>query len=81
LFWLALSPYQVRLLIDMEPTRQAVTAATAITLFGLSAGPFVSSLGVRAGDVRGAFWIAAAMMLASAATFAAAMLAHYRSTR
>jgi len=79
LFWLALSPYQVRLMIDMEPTRQAVLIGTAITLFGLSAGPSLSSFGVSPGDVRGAFWIASGLMLLSSATFAISMIAHYRS--
>jgi MFS family permease len=78
LFWLALSPFQVRLLIDMEPTRQVVLMGTAITLFGLSAGPFFSSFGVGPGDVRGAFWIAAIMMLLSSASFAVSIFAHYR---
>lgn len=81
LFWLALNPFQVRLLIDMEPTRQAVMIGTAITLFGLSAGPLLSSLGVGPGDVRGAFWIAASLMLVSSAVFAASLFAHYRVTR
>jgi MFS transporter, DHA1 family, inner membrane transport protein len=79
LFWLALNPFQVRLLIDMEPSRQAVMVGTAITLFGLSAGPLLSSLGVAPGDVRGAFWIAAGLMIASSAIFVGAMLAHYRA--
>ncbi|HVZ69032.1 MAG TPA: hypothetical protein VG891_06180 [Rhizomicrobium sp.] len=79
LFWLALNPFQVRLLIDMEPSRQAVMVGTAITLFGLSAGPFLSSFGVSVGDVRGAFWIAAVMMLLSSVTFAISMAAHYRA--
>lgn len=79
LFWLALNPFQVRLLIDMEPSRQAVMVGTAITLFGLSAGPFLSSFGVSVGDVRGAFWIAAVMMLLSSITFAVSMAAHYRA--
>ena len=79
LFWLALSPFQVRLLIDMEPTRQAVLIATAITLFGLSAGPFLASFGVASGDVRGAFWIACGLMLAAAAVFAASILASLRA--
>ncbi|HVP85008.1 MAG TPA: hypothetical protein VMS78_09820 [Rhizomicrobium sp.] len=79
LFWLALNPFQVRLLIDMEPSRQAVMVGTAITLFGLSAGPFISSFGVSVGDVRGAFWISAVMMLLSSITFAVSMAAHYRA--
>ena len=36
---------------------------TAAALVGLSIGPSVSALGVSTGDVTGAFWIAAAMML------------------
>ncbi len=81
LFWLALSPYQVRLLIDMDPTRQAVLVATAITLFGLSAGPSLSALGVASGDVRGAFWIAGGLMLASAVTFAVSSRARAPAVR
>lgn len=81
LFWLALNPFQIRLLIDMEPTRQAVMIGTAITLFGLSAGPLLSSFGVGPGDVRGAFWIAAFLMLSSSVIFAVSMIAHARQTR
>jgi hypothetical protein len=81
LFWLALNPFQVRLLIDMEPSRQAVMTGTAVTLFGLSVGPFLSSFGVGPGDVRGAFLIAAGLMLLSSITFAVSMAAHRRSMR
>ncbi|MEI9989000.1 MAG: hypothetical protein WDM86_03085 [Rhizomicrobium sp.] len=79
LFWLALNPFQVRLLIDMEPSRRAVMLGTAITIFGLSAGPFLSSFGVTPGDVRGAFWIAAALTTLGSAMFAVSMIAHYRA--
>jgi DHA1 family inner membrane transport protein len=65
LFWLAMGPFQVRLLIDLDPTRGAALVLTAITLVGLSAGPSISALGVRGPDVTGAFWIAGALMVAA----------------
>ncbi|MEI9995603.1 MAG: hypothetical protein WDM91_13485 [Rhizomicrobium sp.] len=79
LFWLALNPFQVALLIDMEPSRRAVMLGTAITIFGLSAGPFLSSFGVAPGDVRGAFYIAALLTALGAAVFALSMTLHYRA--
>jgi DHA1 family inner membrane transport protein len=77
LFWLALNPFQVVLLIDMEPSRRAVMIGTAITIFGLSVGPFLSSFGVTTGDVRGAFFIAAGLTTAAAVVFAISIIAHY----
>lgn len=65
LFWLALSPFQVRLLIHLDTTRSAALLLTAVTLVGLSLGPSVSALGVRGADVTGALWIAMAMMAAA----------------
>lgn len=66
LFWLALSPFQVRLLIHLDKTRSAALLLTAVTLLGLSVGPFLSALAVRGADVTGAMWIAAALMAGAA---------------
>ena len=70
LFWLAMSPFQVRLLIAIDPSRTVAMLVTAAALVGLSIGPSVSALGVSTGDVTGAFWIAAAMMLAALCLYA-----------
>jgi DHA1 family inner membrane transport protein len=71
LFWLALSPFQVRLLIALDETRSAALMLTAVTLIGLSIGPALSALGVRGPDVRGAFVIASGLMVAAALLYAA----------
>ena len=69
LFWLALSPFQVRLLIALDPTRSAATLLTAVSLVGLSIGPSISALGVGAAGVTGAFWLAAGMMAVAVALY------------
>ena len=69
LFWLAMSPFQVRLLIDIDKTRSGALLLTAISLVGLSIGPSISALGVHEANVTGAFWIAAAMMAAACALY------------
>ncbi len=68
--WLALGPFQVRLLIDVEKTRRAAMLLAAVTLSGFSAGPLISSFGVSQSDVSGAFFVSAALLVASAALFA-----------
>jgi DHA1 family inner membrane transport protein len=65
LFWLALYPFQVCLLIELDKSRSAALILTAVTLVGLSVGPAISAWGVRGTNVTGAFWIAAGLMLAS----------------
>ena len=62
LFWLAMSPFQVRLLIALDPSRGAAMLLTAVTLVGLSLGPAVSAAGVHGAEVTGALAIAAVMM-------------------
>lgn len=69
LFWLAMSPFQVRLLIALDPTRSAALLLTATSLVGLSLGPSLSALGVHGADVTGAFWIAAAVMAGACALY------------
>lgn len=69
LFWLAMSPFQVRLLIHLDPSRGAALMLTAVTLVGLSAGPSISALGVRGADVTGAFWIASGLMAVGCALY------------
>ncbi len=70
LFWLAMSPFQVRLLIDIDTTRSAALLLTAVSLVGLSIGPTISAIGVHGENVTGAFWIAAGLMAAAFALYA-----------
>ncbi len=69
LLWLAMSPFQVRLLIDIDPSRVAAEMLTAVSLVGLSLGPALSALGIVGDTVTGAFWVAAALMLVSTALY------------
>lgn len=61
--WVSLMPFQVRLLIDLDPTRSAALVFMALTLVGLSIGPSIAALGVRGADVTGAYWVAVVMTL------------------
>jgi predicted MFS family arabinose efflux permease len=70
LFWLAMSPFQVRLLIAIDRSRTVAVLATAAALIGLSLGPSLSALGVRGADVTGAFWIGAGLMLVAFCVYA-----------
>jgi len=69
LFWLAISPFQIRLLINVDPTRSVALVLTAVTLAGLSIGPSIAALGVHGQDVTGAYWICAALMMLSAGLY------------
>ena len=69
LFWLAMSPFQVRLLIALDPSRGAAVLLTAVTLVGLSLGPAVSAAGVHGAEVTGALVIAAGLMALSCALY------------
>ena len=71
LFWLAVSPFQIRLLIDFDPTRRAAMILTAVTLVGLSIGPTIAAAGVRGQDVSGAYWICGGLMAVGAALYSA----------
>lgn len=69
LFWLALSPFQVRLLIGLDPSRGAAMLLTAVTLVGLSLGPAIAAVGVHGAVVTGALMIAAALMALSSGLY------------
>lgn len=71
LLWLAMSPFQVRLLIDIDPTRVAAEMLTAVALVGLSLGPALAALGVAGHTVTGAFWVSTGLMLASTVLYLA----------
>ena len=67
--WLALNPFQVLLLIEVDPSRRIAMQQTGLNLVALSIGPAIGALGVRDTDVRGAYWIAAAILVASGIMF------------
>jgi len=75
LFWLAMSPFQVRLLIALDPSRGAALLLTAVSLVGLSFGPAVSAFGVHGAKETGALVIAAVMMALSSALYGVVALA------
>jgi MFS transporter, DHA1 family, inner membrane transport protein len=67
--WLALNPFQVLLLIEVDPSRRIAMQQTGLNLVALSIGPAIGAFGVRDTDVRGAYWIAAAILVASGIMF------------
>ena len=62
LLWLAMSPFQLRLLLALDDTRVAASWSVAVTLLGLSFGPFAGAISVSDHSVVGAFWTATAML-------------------
>lgn len=67
-FWLFVMPYQVLLLIDIDPTRRAALFLSATQLLGASSGPYLASLFVSDQDVRGALGVGAACIVISMVT-------------
>ena len=72
--WLAVNPFQVSLLIDLDKTRQVALVLASLQLMGFSTGPLICSFFVRPGNVEGAFWCAATMLMVSLALYIAAIL-------
>jgi hypothetical protein len=72
LFWLALLPFQVNQAIELDETRRIALLLTPIALIGMSLGPFIVSLAVRAGDVTGGFWAAASLLVLGGLLYASA---------
>lgn len=71
LVWLAMSPFQIRLLLELDPSRTAAMWQVAVTLLGLSAGPIIGALAVGPGDVTGALWCAVGLLAMSIFCYAA----------
>jgi hypothetical protein len=69
LLWLALLPFEMKLLIELDRTRQVAMILSPVSLIGLSIGPFFGSLLVRETDVSPAFWFAAAATATSGALY------------
>ena len=63
MMWLGVNPYQVSLLVDLDKTRQVALLLASLQLMGFSTGPLICSFFVSPGNVAGAFWVAAGMVL------------------
>ena len=69
---LGLGPYQVALLIRLQPSRRAALLLTTLTFTGWALGPLIASAFVRPDRCGPAFLIAASFFVASALAYAAA---------
>ena len=69
LLLLAGIPFQVRMLLRIDDSRRAAQLGNSVGLIGISIGPSIIALGVSGADVRGAFWIAAGLLLLTTATY------------
>lgn len=74
MMWLGMNPYQVSLLIDLDKTRQVALLLASLQLMGFSAGPLICSFFVSPGNVVGAFWCAAVMVLLALALYIVAIV-------
>lgn len=74
MMWLGVNPFQVSLLIDLDKTRQVALVLASLQLMGFSTGPLICSFFVRPGNVEGAFWCAAWMVIGSLALYIVAIL-------
>lgn len=81
MMWLGMNPYQVSLLVDLDQTRQVALVLASLQLMGFGAGPLICSFFVSPGNVAGAFWCAAALVLAALALYVIAMLVARNSSR
>lgn len=67
--WNALLPFSLKLLIEIDPSRQLAMLNSPLALTGLALGPFLASLVVTNVNVQPAFALAAAMFAASSALY------------
>jgi len=74
MMWLGMNPYQVSLLVDLDKTRQVALMLASLQLMGFSAGPLICSFFVSPGNVVGAFWCAAVMVLVALALYIVAIV-------
>jgi MFS family permease len=72
LLWLALIPFQVKLLVQIDPSRQLALLLSPISLIGLSVGPLAGSLLVRQADVSPSFFLACGVILLAGAMYGVA---------
>jgi hypothetical protein len=66
---LGLGPYQVALLIKLDPSRRAAMMISPLTLLGWAAGPLLASFAVSPRFVAGALYAAAGLFAASAVAY------------
>lgn len=74
MMWLAVNPFQVSLLVDLDKTRQVALLLASLQLMGFSTGPLICSFFVQPGNVAGAFWCAAGMVLAAFVLYVVAIV-------
>jgi len=74
MMWLGVNPYQVSLLVYLDKTRQAALLLASLQLAGFATGPLICSFFVRPGNLEGAFWCAAGLVLASLALYIVALV-------
>ncbi len=79
--WLGVNPFQVRLIVDLDETRQAALVVAALQLIGFGVGPLVCSFLVRQGDVGRVFLGGAALIAVSLCFYTAALLLDRRAQR
>jgi predicted MFS family arabinose efflux permease len=74
MMWLGAYPYQLSLLINLDKTRQVALMLASLQLMGFSIGPLICSFFVGPGNIRGAFWCAAVLVLLAVALYLAAIV-------
>jgi hypothetical protein len=60
--------------VDLDRTRQVALVLASLQLMGFAAGPLICSFFVSPGNVAGAFWCAAVIVLAAMALYIVAMV-------
>ena len=69
--WLALTPLGIKLIVAVEPSRQAVYMTAPAQFVGLSMGPFISSFFVSDTNVEPAYLVAGVLGVAAGLIFLA----------
>lgn len=76
--WLAVLPMSIRLLIQLEPTRQAPYLVAAAQMLGLSIGPFAGAAVVQPNHVELAYVFSTVLAAIGVALFAMAIVGRRR---
>jgi predicted MFS family arabinose efflux permease len=74
MMWLGMNPYQVSLLVNLDKTRQVALVLASLQLMGFAAGPLICSFFVSPGNVTGAFWCAAVLVLVALVLYIVAIV-------
>ncbi|HEY1614961.1 MAG TPA: hypothetical protein VGF97_14845 [Rhizomicrobium sp.] len=72
--WLFVLPFQVPLAIEADPSRRAAMLLPGAQLLGAAAGPLLCSFAVTGTNMRGVFFVSAALLVSS---FAVMILVHW----